>query len=505
MRQALTLLATVASGCFYGLSFPTTSWRPLAWVALVPFLVALRRASTRGTVVLVWCWTVVAAYTLGDWFAPAIARYYHQPVAVGVALFFGVTTFLAAPWFLAFGLAYRTLATRWEGATLVLLTAAAWVAAEFARARWAAANPWALVGYSQAGVDRVMQIADVAGIYGVSFVVVVVNAALAERLASVGHASTRRALATAAAVVCGVVSYGQYRLTDVVPDVDDAPSLGVAMVQGNLDVGSQWRPEFYGTSLDTYLRLTHERLSSTGADVVFWPENALTFFLQDEPHYRDAIGRILRRHGAQLIAGGPRADETEPGRHYNSIFLVSEAGRIEATYDKQHLVPLAERFPFPWLGMLNQRHTQLREFSPGGPATLLPTRIGPAGVMICSEAMFPEIAGARVAAGATFFVDPANDTWLTPKFSAQQFDIARTRAIEQRRYLVRASTSGPSAVVDPLGRPVVRTEFFTQTAISGSIRPRTDLTVYGRVGDAFAMACTLAVLGGVLFTRRRFG
>jgi apolipoprotein N-acyltransferase len=87
--------------------------------------------------------------------------------------------------------------------------------------------------------------------------------------------------------------------------------------------------------------------------------------------------------------------------------------------------------------------------------------------MICNEAMFPEIAGERARDGAVFFLDPANDTWLTPKFSAQQFDIVRLRTVEQRRYLVRASTSGPSAIVDPVGRVDIRTQFLARTAITG--------------------------------------
>jgi apolipoprotein N-acyltransferase len=105
--------------------------------------------------------------------------------------------------------------------------------------------------------------------------------------------------------------------------------------------------------------------------------------------------------------------------------------------------------------------------------------------------MFPEIAAARVRAGAVYLVDPANDTWLTPKFSAQQFDIVTLRAVEQRRYLVRASTSGPSAIVDPFGRVVRRTAFFTQTAFAGEIRGSTVVTPYCRVGDLFAFACTV--------------
>src|SRR6185369_11047328 len=177
-------------------------------------------------------------------------------------------------------------------------------------------------------------------------------------------------------------------------------------------------------------------------------------------------------------------------------------GDLRAAYDKQQLVPFAERFPFGSVTLLRRRFARVREFSVGEASAPLPTAVGPAGVAICNEAMFPEIAAARVRAGATFLVDPANDTWLTPEFSAQQFDIVTLRAVEERRYLVRASTSGPSAIVDPYGRVVRRTTFFSRTAFAGDIRGSTVVTPYCRIGDLFALGCTavaaLALLAAVV-------
>ena len=129
--------------------------------------------------------------------------------------------------------------------------------------------------------------------------------------------------------------------------------------------------------------------------------------------------------------------------------------------DKERLLPFAEYFPFPQLDFVRRRFGEVKEFSPGTTARLLPTAIGPAGVTVCNEAMFPDVAAARARAGAAYLVDPANDTWLTPRFSAQQFDIVTLRSVEQRRWLVRASTSGPSAIVDPLGRVTARSQFLT--------------------------------------------
>jgi apolipoprotein N-acyltransferase len=369
-------------------------------------------------------------------------------------------------------------------------------------------NPWGLIGYSQAGVLPVIQIADVTGVYGVGFVLVASNAALAElwcawRAGTVLGPSLRGLVVAVTAIVL-VIAYGGVRLSDSARGVSGAP-VTVGLVQGNLDLGAQWREELYGRNLDVYMRLTASLLRESRPAVVFWPENALSFFLADEHLYRTAIGRVLSPSGAQLVTGGPRIDGTDDRRYFNSVHLLSPDGGIVAWYDKQKLVPFAEYFPFAQLDVLRRRFGRIREFTPGAaePLQLLPTAAGPAGVTICNEAMFPDVAAARVRAGAVYLVDPANDTWLSPKFSAQQFEIVTFRTIELRRYLVRASTSGPSAIVDPHGRVTLRTETFTRTAVAGSIWPVTTLTPYCRVGDLFAILCTVAALTAWL--RRRAG
>jgi len=500
MALVTPLALTLLSGCFYGLSFPTARLQLLAWVALVPFLAAIRRASLGSALFLAWVWTTSAAYTVGDWFPRSVATYYDQPLVVGIAFFFGVSSLMAAPYYMAFAASYRALAHR-PAATLPLLAGAAWVAAELGRVKLLTGNPWALLGYSQVGVDRLVQIADVTGVYGVSFVLAAVNAALVEVWFG-GPRAWRRTItgaAVAGTAVTFVLGYGHARLMNAPAAPPGARQVKVAMIQANLDLGSQWRPEFYGRNLDAYLRLTYQALQESRPEIVFWPENALSFFLEDEPLYRRAIARVIGSSGAELIVGGPRfvGSPSDPVYH-NSVFLLSPDGSILARYDKQRLVPFAEYFPLSALGSLQRRFARVRELAPGDPAPPLPTAAGPAGITICNEAMFPEIAAARVREGATFFVDPANDTWLTAKFSAQQFDIVTLRTVEQRRYLVRASTSGPSAIVDPFGRVTVRTDFFTAAAIAGTIEPRTAITLYCRIGDLFAYACTLAALVGWL-------
>jgi apolipoprotein N-acyltransferase len=485
VTRALPVLATAASAIAYGWAFPTTSLRALAWVALVPFLVALRRASGRGAVALAVGWSVLAAWTLNAWFPQAVSVYYEQPWWVGFGFFLGVSLLTAAPHYALFALCYRRLPAgrMWTP----LAVAAAWVATELTRTHLLGGDPWALAGYSQAAHPVVIGVARLGGVYAVSFLVAAVNATLAELwLARAQGNAVRAGAALVAGLVVAALVYGAGA-----PSPGGAP-VRVAVVQGNLDLGSQWHEDFYGRNLDTYLRLTRDALRDERAALVVWPESALTFFLEDERLYRLALGALFGPLGVELVTGGPRAvpSPSGPPAYYNAAFLVTPDGAVRARYDKEQLLPFAEYFPLPQLDVLRRRFGRVREFTPGAGGAPFPTAAGNAGVVICNEAMYGGPARERVAAGATLLVALANDSWIgDARFAEQALDMAIFRAVEQGRDLVRASTWGPTAVVDATGRIVARTPLATATALVATVQPRDERTPYGRAGDAFALAC----------------
>jgi apolipoprotein N-acyltransferase len=234
--------------------------------------------------------------------------------------------------------------------------------------------------------------------------------------------------------------------------------------------------------------------------VVFWPEAALTFFLEQEPLYAQAIGRVLAAEDLELVVGGPSHVEDDESRYYNSVFLLDPRGAVRGRYDKQYLVPFSEFFPLANLDFLRRRFERVRNFEFGRPdAVLLESRAGRLGVLTCNEAMLPEVAGARVRAGAEVLVSPSNDSWIrSDKWAELMFDMVALRAVETGRYLVRASTSGPSAIIDPWGRVLARTLPFSRDVALGAVRARNDVTLYGRIGDAFGFGCLAVVVAAVV-------
>jgi apolipoprotein N-acyltransferase len=502
------VLAVLASAALYGLSFPPARLRVLAWVALVPWFVVLRRANLRAALVLTTVGTLGALALVASWLPRAVANYYAQPLVAGVGVFVGVWVLTVGLWVLAFAFSYRALARRLP-VGLPIVVAAAWVATELGRVRLLIGNPFGLLGYSQVGAVHLAQIADVTGVYGVSFAVTAVNVALAELCIALGWGtrSVRRAcvdLSIALAVLLIGAGYGTYRLHTASGAAATDAATPLAIVQGNLSIGSQWHDEFYGRNFDVYVRLTREALRDYRPQLVVWPENTMTFFLENATGYQQALGQLLSPSRVQLLAGGPRWDADATGAHYyNSMFLIAPAGGIVARYDKEQLLPFAESFPLGSGTLVRRQFANVQEFASGTQTGPLPTVAGAAGILICNEVMFPELAGARVHADAAFLVNPSNDSWIpSPQFSAQALDMARFRAMEQRRYLVRASTSGPSAIVDPWGRILSETAPATQATLSGAVRAETTITPYGRFGDLFGIICAVVTLLGLASPRR---
>ena len=499
MHPVLALVCMAASAVLYGVPFPPLAWRAVAWVALVPFLLAVRSSSRRIVVVVAAGFAAWGAFSTAGALPASVSEFYGQPIAVGYLFLAVLATITTSSVMIVFAFCYRRISTL-DVRFRPLLAAAAWVAYELVRAR-VLGNPWAAFGYSQVAVTPLVQIADVTGVYGIGFALVAVNAAIVEILVAPEAAARRRAAAGGGIVAVCVgllLLYGQARFSGFTVD-PKAAATRVVVVQGNIYLGTQWREEFYGENLGVYLSLTAKELQEKKPSLVVWPENAMTFFVDREPLYRDAIGRVLSLAGAELVAGGPRVSADDSAQRFNSAFLMATDGSILAHYDKQELLPFAETLPVRHLDPARRDFGGVREFTPGADMPPLPTVAGAAGIVICNESLYAQTVTRRIDAGAELLINLANDGWLgDPRLSGIAFDMTTLRAIEQRRYIVRASTSGPSAVIDPLGRVWGRTKDLSRDTTTGEVRPVTVRTFYARFGDLFAVLCVIVTIGAVL-------
>ncbi len=362
-----------------------------------------------------------------------------------------------------------------EGPAAPLVAAMVWTAVEFCRSRGPLGFPWALLGESQHRALVVAQVASVAGVYGVGFLVVLVNATLAHLIRF--RRASLPSCAVAAACMAAATAWGHAALAAPAGPrlAGGAPTRAfiAAVVQPDYAARVTWDPGRASRDLVTLGRLTHEA-ASRGAALVVWPETASPTDIAGDPATRRLLSAWARDGRIALIASSLEGGRT------NSAFSFAPDGLLVGRYDKMRLVPFAE----------------FGERAGHGPA-VLPTPRAALGMAICFESTFPEIARQAVAHGASLLAVVTNDAWFDGRVAPlQHAAIAPFRAIEQGRYLLRAANSGPSEIIDPRGRVIATLPLGARGVLTAPVVPLDGRTPYGRLGDVFGWGAVL--LSGVL-------
>jgi apolipoprotein N-acyltransferase len=390
------------------------------------------------------------------------------------------------------------------GRRALWLAPAVWVTTELGRGELFTGFPWVLLGYSQASVLPVAQLASVTGVYGLSFLVALVNVALVLAvLQGGGRRLAWRPLAVAGVVVALVVAWGAARLRANTLTREGTP-VRVGLIQGNVAQEQKWDPSRAGQILGRYLEMSRDA-AARGAEFIVWPESSLPYFFEDEPEHGDAVRRLAFQTRTWVLFGGDQVRRGRPPKYYNSAFLLTPSGTVSAVYRKIHLVPFGEYVPLKKLlffaGPLVE---SVSDFSPGETMPSMPVAGHLVSTAICYEVVYPELARQAVSGGSQLLTTITNDAWYGRSSAPwQHFAQASLRAVEQGRYLARSANTGISGIVDPYGRVVVRSALFERQALVGEARFLDGRTVYNRIGDTPAYACAILVLGAILVGRKR--
>lgn len=432
------------------------------------------------------------------WVVQAMTRFggLSLPVAVlGVAL---LVTYLAAYWGLFALVANRAGLQRPEA---VPLLAAVWTGLEYVQSVLLSGFPWALLGYAGAGYLPVAQIADLAGVYGLSFLVMLVNCAVAAVVRGRPGWRTPALTATVAVVACTIYGYGRLAAGPG-PASDIEANLPVALVQGNVAQDTKWDGAAKQRTLARHLALS-QRGAEEGVRLVVWPESSWPdpYGMERDAQASTLLTAVARNSGTALLVGTVHVEDSDAGYTVaNAAVVLDGDGSWAGRYEKSHLVPFGEYLPLQgllrFLGPLVQAVGSMRAGDPSQPLLAAPAAgVPPFGLAICYEIIFPSLVSRQVRAGAQFLVTITNDAWYgTSSGPFQHFEMARLRAIENRRWLLRAANTGISGIVDPWGRAVERTEMEREALVVGAVQPRQDLSPYVRSGDTFAIACMLLAL-----------
>jgi len=384
----------------------------------------------------------------------------------------------------------------------LLLAPPVWVATELARRYVLGGFPWVLLGTSQATATSIAQTASLAGVYGLSALVVLASVATA--IVITGRGRDRVALPICAfALVGGFAVWGQWRVQEG-SLISAGDAIRVALVQGNIKQEQKWNQASAPQILDTYLKLTMQAAEGR-AQLVVWPESATPFLFEHDAGGRAVISEIVRSRGVYLLFGSDQFEPGTPPRFFNSAFLLNPSGAIAGVYKKMHLVPFGEYVPLKRLLFFAAPLVEsVSDFSPGREAVVMAVGSHSLSTAICYEVVYPDLVADFVQRGSQLLTTITNDAWYGESSAPfQHFEQAQLRAVEQGRYLIRAANTGISGIVDPYGRVIAASAIFERTIVSGEVKFLNGRTLYGRTGDAFALSCVLLTLLSLTATRRR--
>lgn len=481
---ALTLPAgyvlAAAGGAAYAAGFPPLGWTAAPWAALVPLLLVCAHVSPARAALAGLVWTGAAALGVARFLPGMLSAYFGLAPATSALESLAAVGGLHGVYIAAWAAWVAWLARR--RAAHPLLVASGWAVCEIARAHGDLGSPWALAAYSQVRVPLLVQTADLAGPYGIGFAIVATNACVAAWLEPRLCGPRARTTATIATLLllAGIAGYGAWRLGRT---FDDGTPVRVRIVQAG---APESEPAQREARLARHLRLS--RGGGADPDLIVWPEHALDTYLDEATPARAAVLDLARTTRADLLLGGPHWERTPDGtRYHNSAYLVRPDDGVAARYDKHRLVPFAEDGRAASASSRTSVH-----YRAGDGERVLVSRLR-AGMLLCLEAMLPELARDAARDGADVLVNLSNDAWFGRREAAElQLDVATLRAVENRRYLVRAAATGISAVIDPHGRTLARSGFGTEETLDVIVHPSITRTPWQHRGDALAWLAIVA-------------
>ncbi len=491
MTHALLVAAAIALTI---LAHPPLGLWPLAFGMLAPLVVALEGASPRRGFALGWLYAVTMGTVLVRWLVIALADHYGVARPAAWAFTLGAVGALATLPGAATAL-YCALRPRVGATAAPILFAAAWTLGEWVRGGLLG-FPWLLFGLSLHRVPLAIQVADLGGVWAVTFLVAAVNAGL-----SLAVRARRPSPLLPALVVAGLAAlYGAWRLQAFPVEADEV-GLRVGVVQAALGPEERFKPGSAARNTAHHAALTRRLAASEGRlDLVVWAETAVDGDLDREVGLRAGLRALATDLDTPLVTGAPRS----AGGLTNSVVLFAPQVGLVESYAKQRLLPFSEYDPpgarlfEPLVGPLMVGSP----YQPGREATIFRRGPLPLAAPICFEITYPGLVRTFRREGARLLLNLSNDAWFgRTGYPEIHFAHAVFRAVELRTWLVRAANTGISAVVDPAGRVRAELPTFENGTLATRVHPAGPPPLYARFGDPPVLGILAGMLAATVLRR----
>ncbi len=453
---------------------PTRGLPFLAPLALTPLLIALAREPRP-----LWRFLLGEFTGIAYWFGICYWIQFVLEVHGGMGRAGSWATFLLFAVAKAIHLAVFSLfaAVLLDTAYAVPAIAALWAGIERTHGTFGFA--WLALGNAGIDMPLPLRLAPFTGVYGLSFLFALTAATVAMIVLRRGGRRPIYFLAVIPALLL---------LPSIPPP--EAGTQTAVMVQPNMPEKEDWTPQEATRTRDSLISYSLDAAAHSGAQLVIWPEVPGPIYYYDDPTFRDEATLLARTTHAYFLFG--TIAQTPRKEPLNSAVLLSPDGDLIDRYDKINLVPFGEFVP-PLFGFVNRITPEISDFVPGNRIVVFPVRDRHIGVFICYEAAFPHEVRQFVKGGAQALVNISNDGYFGHSSAREQhLELARMRAAENRRWLLRVTNDGITAAIDPAGRITLRLPMYQLSTARAVYKYEDGRTLYTLVGDWFAWACLLA-------------
>lgn len=493
MIKKKDIILSITSGILITLGFPLFNLYPLAWVSLVPLLISLRDKGIKDSFRLGILTGMT--YYLGTiyWVYHSMYVYGYLPLYVSILILLLLCLYLSV-YVGLFSMIFNYISGRSE-IPAMLTAPVIWVTMEYIRTYALTGYPWALIGYTQYTFLPVIQIADMTGVYGVSFLILSVNGAVFDltRECMTGTPASKKRIASEIIIMLiligGSVLYGLEKLDDK----NSRDTVRISVLQGNIPQDKKWDAGFQRDVIETYKKLS-KKVSAYKPDLVVWPETAVPFIYGRDKYLTEEISEFQRQYDNYLLFGAITAKENS--RLANSAVLMSPDGTISSVYDKMHLVPYGEYVPLRrFLPFIDKLTVVTGDFATGKTPVVMETPFAKIGNLICYEIIFPGLVRKFVENGANLLVTITNDAWFGRTSAPDQhFSKAVFRAVENRVPVARAANTGISGFIDSRGRILDKSSIFIEESLTGDVAIGNERSLYTQYGDVFAYLCIVSTV-----------
>ncbi len=507
LKKYYPFLPALISGVLLVLSFPRFDLSFLAWAGFVPLLLSLWKKEWKESFVSGFVFGMVYFFGTLYWVYHSINHFGGIPFFASiiiVLLFSAYLSLFPAVFSMIFSQVYRK--TRLPA---LFIAPVLWVCIEYIRSYALTGFPWASIGYSQYRFLSLIQISDISGIYGISFLVLAVNGFIADlllirkRLKEMPLFPLSYFISGSVLLVLLMIAtlgYGFWRLNQE----RAGKNLTASVIQGNIEQDRKWEPIFQNEVIDIYASLSEEALKDHPS-LIIWPETAVPFLFASDVANTERLVQFQKKTGTSMLFGSVMLKQQSAGSSdlTNSAVLLDKEGKKSYVYDKIHLVPFGEYVPLrKVLFFIDKLVVGIGDYIPGNQYLQADTEMGRFSTLICYEVIFPGLVRKFYTKGGDFMVTITNDAWFGKTAGPyQHFSMAVFRAVENRKPVIRAANTGISGFIDSNGRILAQTELFGRQFLTYTMKTDSSMTFYTKFGDLFSFFCiviSIILLGNIV-------